>query len=180
VSLCVIVDDGGNANVSSKPAGGARAWHSTNIDHVNQLHAVACPSTELCVAVDNVGNVIVGAAFPPVTACGVPYTFSLPHRIRVTSGSCAGLIGRAAPSVVIHRGDRFSVEIAHEHSGKLGFPVPMPTTSAVRIVSRRGTSVRYRAQSLGAVRLISHHTRFCTARDPRLGDCAALRIRIEP
>ena len=39
-----------------------RSWSSANPDGTNQLNAVSCPSTGLCVAVDAVGNAVISTA----------------------------------------------------------------------------------------------------------------------
>lgn len=41
------------------------AWVMTNVDGLYNLRSVSCPSIAICVAVDNLGNMVVGAA-PPV------------------------------------------------------------------------------------------------------------------
>lgn len=115
---------------------------------------------------------------PRATTCGTPYTFSAPGHGAVESGSCAGLISSA--SLTIRRGQRLSVEITHEQSGRLDFPIPTPTTGAVKILSRSGASVTYQTVSTGTARLVAHHTQFCAALDPRIGNCTALVVRVEP
>jgi hypothetical protein len=45
----------GNVAASSNPTGGV--WTVINVDGSNFLHGVSCPSIQMCVAVDNVGNV---------------------------------------------------------------------------------------------------------------------------
>ena len=66
VSLCVAVDNAGNAIVSTDPTGGAAAWTAARIDPalepsnlqpVRQA-VVACPSTALCVVVDEANDFI--------------------------------------------------------------------------------------------------------------------------
>jgi len=76
-------------------------------------------------------------------------------------GSCAGRI--SSSSVTIRRGQRLSVEIAHEQNGRLDFPVPTPITAAIKILSRSGASVRYQAVSPGTARLVAHHTQVAAA-----------------
>jgi hypothetical protein len=46
----------GNVVTSSNPSIGD--WTVTNVDGPHFLHGVSCPSLKLCVAVDNIGNVI--------------------------------------------------------------------------------------------------------------------------
>jgi hypothetical protein len=57
-SLCVAVDDAGNALTSTNPGGGAAAWGTAPIDPGHALNAITCPSAGLCVAVDSAGNVL--------------------------------------------------------------------------------------------------------------------------
>ena len=114
---------------------------------------------------------------PTTTSCGTSYTFSAPGHAAIESGSCAGLI--SPTSLTIRRGQRLSVEITHEQDGRLDFPIPRPTTAAIKILSRSGSSVTYQAVSTGTARLVAHHTQFCAALDPRIGDCTALVVRIE-
>ena len=56
-SLCVATDHHGNVIVSTRPAGGASAWHTANVDQQG-LSRVSCASASLCVAVDFRGNVV--------------------------------------------------------------------------------------------------------------------------
>jgi WD40 repeat protein len=57
-TLCVAVDNVGNALTSTNPTGGAAAWQATTIDPGSFLSGVSCPSSTLCVAVDDVGNAL--------------------------------------------------------------------------------------------------------------------------
>jgi hypothetical protein len=113
-----------------------------------------------------------------VTTCGPPYNFAAPGHAAIESGSCAGLI--SPTSLTIRRGQRLSVEIMHEQNGRLDFPTPTPSNAAIKILSRSGASVTYQAVLTGTTRLVAHHTRFCAALDPRIGNCTALTVRIEP
>ena len=114
------------------------------------------------------------------TTCGTPYTFSFSSHSPVISGSCAGLLPRVPPAVMIHLGERFSVLITSNMDGTLAFPVPAPNASAIEIISRSGATVAYRGSSVGTASLVAHHTRFCEALDPRVGSCAVLKVRVEP
>jgi hypothetical protein len=65
VSLCVAVDAEGNVLTSTDPAGGAGAWSVAHADDTvttdggqAALADVSCPSSSLCVAVDDAGNLI--------------------------------------------------------------------------------------------------------------------------
>ncbi len=61
-SLCVAVDNGGDALISTNPTGGAATWKLTHIDNTpnnnNYLPGVSCPSISLCVAVSGAGNAV--------------------------------------------------------------------------------------------------------------------------
>ena len=41
-------------------------------------------------------------------------------------------------------------------------------------------SAKPSAVSTGTARLVAHHTQFCAALDPRIGNCTALLVHIEP
>jgi hypothetical protein len=64
-SLCVDLNTAGDGTgdgwiaVSTNPARGAKTWHSANVDSGNRLTGVSCPTTKLCVAVDDAGRVLV-------------------------------------------------------------------------------------------------------------------------
>jgi len=112
---------------------------------------------------------------PIATTCGIPYTFSASGHAPVQSGSCAGLILPSVRSLTVHEGQRLSVEIVHEQNGRLDFPIPTPTTRAVRIVSTSGAIVTYQAVSAGTVKLLAHHARLCAASDPSCGGPESVR-----
>ena len=62
--LCVAVDTGGSAAVSSDPTGAHQngctlcSWTSVDIDSAHSLVGVTCPSVSLCVAIDDAGDVL--------------------------------------------------------------------------------------------------------------------------
>jgi hypothetical protein len=57
VSLCVAVDESGNALLSTNPAAdSASTWHEAGIPGAGALTGVSCPSSSLCVAVDAEGH----------------------------------------------------------------------------------------------------------------------------
>jgi hypothetical protein len=68
VSLCVAVDGDGYAFTSTHPASRRAGWKQIAIDRAgiepgaaaNISLSVACPSTRLCLAVDQTGHVIFG------------------------------------------------------------------------------------------------------------------------
>ena len=64
-TLCVAVDGSGNALTSTNPTGGSAAWTLAHVDHrideyglPAQLMAISCSSASLCVAVDDLNNVV--------------------------------------------------------------------------------------------------------------------------
>ena len=61
ISLCVAVDNGGNALVTTNPADASPIWSApVNIDAgTNSLVGITCPTTALCVAVDSGGDAVV-------------------------------------------------------------------------------------------------------------------------
>ncbi len=113
------------------------------------------------------------------TSCGVPYTVRA-GASTVRSGSCAGILGRTAPQITVHRGQQFSIEIEHDIGGGLYYPVPAVTGTAVRQVSRRGPSVVYRGVSTGMAELLARGTKYCLATDPQVGTCPAVAVRVVP
>ncbi len=119
-------------------------------------------------------------ATPASTTCGIPYAFTAPNEASVLSGSCAGMLPSAPPKLTIRRGGRVTVEIVHEQSGRLDFPVPRPTTDSVEIVSHSGATATYMGARVGTTTLVAHHTRFCAAHDPRFGSCPVLKVRVAP
>lgn len=72
--LCAAIDNRGNVLTSTNPAGGGATWNVTRLDTgfasaqylytlVNSLPtAVSCPAANLCVVVDNAGNVFSGVS----------------------------------------------------------------------------------------------------------------------
>jgi hypothetical protein len=65
-SFCAAADGAGNVSTSTDPTGPAATWATTNVDPglaINPggsygLEGISCPSADLCVAVDSVGNVL--------------------------------------------------------------------------------------------------------------------------
>ena len=113
------------------------------------------------------------------TSCGVPYTVRA-GASTVRSGSCAGILGRTAPQITVHRGQQFSIEIEHDIGGGLYYPVPAVTGTAVRQVSGSGPSVVYQGVSTGESELLARGTKYCLATDPQVGTCPALAVRVVP
>lgn len=114
---------------------------------------------------------------PAATTCGIPYTFRF-DRTTVTAGSCARILPLVPSRFAIRLGQRFSVEVAHEMTGALDFPVPSPEGSAVRLLSQRGAKAIYVARSPGTATLLARHTRLCESSDPAFGSCAVLVVRV--
>ncbi len=112
-----------------------------------------------------------------ITTCGVPYVFDVDGHM-TDSGDCAGLVLAAAPVVTLHVGDRLTVTIEHESSGRPVLPVPQPNTAAVVLLKSTGSGAVYRALAPGTSTL-EVRTTFCVATDPRRGTCPALQVRIE-
>ena len=56
LSLCVAVDDAGNALVSTAPS--QNQWQTTSVNQGSPLYGVSCPSTALCVAAGDNGRVV--------------------------------------------------------------------------------------------------------------------------
>jgi hypothetical protein len=108
--------------------------------------------------------------------CGPPYTVHVNDQTLLNS--CAGVIPARPIRFSISVGGRFEIEIGHEESGALDFPVPEPAGTGIRRLSRQGASVTYEARSRGTSRLIAHHTVFCIGADPRIGSCTVAVIRI--
>jgi hypothetical protein len=75
---CAPLFNDGGVFASRNPTGGPAAWSRTHVDGPNQLSAVSCPSASLCAAVDQAGNVVVGA--PTALDLGAP-------RATVTAGA---------------------------------------------------------------------------------------------
>lgn len=114
---------------------------------------------------------------PTANACGYAYSFQAGGKT-TPSASCAGMIPSAPTKVTVSRGERFSIQIAHEQGGALDEPVPLPANQAVKLLSRHGAVIAYRAEAVGSVALVAHHARYCIGIDPRIGSCAAYRVHI--
>lgn len=82
-SLCVVGDSAGNVVSSINPIGGAGAWTATQVEAgavsttpltPPGVSSVSCPSASLCVAVDGLGNLVIGQgpASPPPTNTSAP------------------------------------------------------------------------------------------------------------
>jgi hypothetical protein len=48
----------GNLLTSTNPTGGASAWTATKIQGANDVQAMSCPSTNLCIGADNISNLL--------------------------------------------------------------------------------------------------------------------------
>lgn len=132
-SLCVAVDDAGNALVSTNPTGDARAWSATAVDPGQPLTALSCAPAPLCVAVDGAGDAVVATATapqvvsvnPPNGSLGVPRdtrpfaVFSEPMDETTTADAFSLLddtTGRPAAGTVVWFGDEVAVFVPkHRH-----------------------------------------------------------------
>lgn len=72
-----------------------------------------------------------------ITPCGPAYVLTVDGRT-FTSGGCAGIIPSSPVIVRVARGASFVIQIGHEESGALHFPVPTPTA---RLSDSHGTTV---------------------------------------
>jgi hypothetical protein len=131
VSLCVAVDASGNALVSRRPSGGARAWKLSEIDPRGggALLAVSCVSRALCVAADSAGRVL---------STRDPADVGRPWKRVVVPAQMTSL---ACPSVALCVGADSSGDVAVSTD---------PTGGArrwkvIRLVSGSGLTVSYRA-----------------------------------
>jgi hypothetical protein len=61
IALCVTLDHAGNETFTTNPTAAKPSWlkPATTIDPNEGLNAVSCPTSQLCVAVDDGGNVLV-------------------------------------------------------------------------------------------------------------------------
>ena len=76
-------------------------------------------------------------------------------------------------------GGRFSIDIGHEESGKLDFPVPTPIGPSIRVVTRRGAVITYEARVPGVTRLVARHPPYCAnGHGRRFSSCAAAIVRV--
>jgi hypothetical protein len=94
----------------------------------------------------------------------------------IPTNSCAGVIPSRPARVSISRGARFSIEIGHETSGRLDFPVPDPIGAAVWFAGRHGATAEYVTRPLGSAQLVARHTPYCDRR--RIGSCTAFIINV--
>jgi len=92
VDLCVAVDSGGNVVTSRNPTGGTAAWKMAHVDGpivciIGEgsspcgLQAISCPSVELCVAVDGVGNLVTSRNPAGGTAAWTVRNASIPPNV---------------------------------------------------------------------------------------------------
>jgi hypothetical protein len=68
----------------------------------------------------------------------------------------------------------------HEQDGRLDFPIPTPTTAAIRIAAQSDASVTYQPVSTGTVVLLAHHTRFCSMSNSKIANCPVLAVHVTP
>ena len=111
-----------------------------------------------------------------VSTCGEAYVLHVGTQT-IPTNSCAGVIPAGPARVSIRRGARFSIQIGHEMSGRLDFPVPDSTGAAVRFAGRNGPTAEYVARSLGSARLLARHTLYCDGSDG-MGSCTPFVINV--
>ena len=118
----------------------------------------------------------VGCSLQSGNSCFSAYVLHAPgHTI---TNSCAGAIPNPMRFSVVS-GQRFHIDIGHEESGTPDFPAPVPSSSSVRVVDRRGTTVAYQADRPGVTSLIARNTPACAhpARR-RVGSCPAAVVTV--
>jgi hypothetical protein len=82
-----------------------------------------------------------------ITTCAIAYTFYVDGRTLPSAG-CAANILPSPPRLTARLGERFSVQILHEASGRLDVPLPEPATPAVKLLDHSGSTARYDASSV--------------------------------
>jgi hypothetical protein len=112
---------------------------------------------------------------PPLSMCGEAYSLHAGTET-ISTASCAGVIPSRPARVSIPRGERFSIEIGHEMSGRLDYPIPDPIGATVSFAGRDGATAEYVARSLGSAQLVARHTPYCDR--PGIGSCTAFIIRV--
>ena len=108
-------------------------------------------------------------------SCGPSYVV---HAGKTITNTCAGVIPPRPMRFSVTVGQRFAIEIGHEESGALDFPIPAPDGPEVQTVGRDGASVTYVARSSGMTRLVAHHTRYCVASSGRIASCVVAAVRV--
>lgn len=86
-ALCVAVDEGGKAVISTNPVGGASTWHPAAIPDAGALTGVSCASSALCVAVNASGNAAISTN--PVGGASTWHTSPKFSATALTGVSCA-------------------------------------------------------------------------------------------
>jgi len=88
-TFCASIDgEGSNAHTTTDPAGGAAAWHTTDIDGAAVLNVIACPSPALCVAGDQLGQIVTGTA---------PTAPAAPTSVAAVAGNGQASVSFSAP-----------------------------------------------------------------------------------
>ena len=79
-SLCVAVDTGGHIVFSTHPSSKTAAWSGPTLIDSSGLSSISCPSSSLCIAGDNVGNLVTstdrrsGRRYRLIRAWAIPST----------------------------------------------------------------------------------------------------------
>jgi hypothetical protein len=116
--------------------------------------------------------------FSAISLCGEAYVLHAGTET-IPTDSCAGVIPSRPARVSVRLGVRFSIQVGHETSGRLDFPVPDPAGAAVRFSGRDGASAEYVARSLGSAQLLARHTLYCDGLG-RIGSCTPFVINVIP
>ena len=117
------------------------------------------------------GSVVEGAS-----GCGPSYVVHAPGR--TITNTCAGTIP-GPMRFSVPAGGRFSINIGHEESGRLDFPVPTPVGAGVRVLTRQGAVITYGARVPGVTRLVARRTPYCAhGHDRRFSSCDAAIVRV--
>jgi hypothetical protein len=117
-----------------------------------------------------------GSRVEGASSCGPSYVVHAPGR--TITNTCAGTIP-GPMRFSVPSGRRFSIDIGHEESGKLDFPIPAPVGPGVRLLTRRGAVITYKARIPGVTRLVARHTIYCASgHGRRFRSCAAAIVRV--
>ncbi len=114
---------------------------------------------------------------PTESTCIVPYAFRVPGG-SIDVGSCAGVLPSHARSVAIRIGDRFSVRIATQGTGRHLYPLPTSSTPAVVQTGHLGARVSFLAKTRGKSTLAATNTSFCATSSAGLRTCPLLIVHV--
>ncbi len=102
VSLCV-AGGIGDVTVSTDPTGGSRAWRTFKLSQTYAISNVSCPSTTLCVAIDESGHVLTSTDPTGGASAWTAEPLDDPHEIDALSCPSEGLcvVGDNAGNVLV-------------------------------------------------------------------------------